>query len=123
MVDEIEVPLLTTVVKSFLDSTHYKFNFIDPGTEGGFHIYWNEKQWDIKDDNVDPLSIYLYVEKPERYMNGVDDFITATIAKSLDKTVWWVYSFQDGFYGRTNKSTSISGHVLGRRFRRAYLHV
>jgi hypothetical protein len=86
---------------------------------GDYTILW-DNVWFLSTNQMDPLSLLLWDINPERCLNGDDDITTATIAKLLGRSPAWIHSFQAGWAGKKNKSTSISAYMLGDKLRRHY---
>jgi hypothetical protein len=87
--------------------------------DGEYAVDW-DNVWFISTSKMDPLSLLLWDINPERCLNGDDDITTATIAKLLGRSPAWIQSFQAGWAGKDNQSTSISAYVLGDKLRRHY---
>lgn len=84
-----------------------------------YTVLW-DNVWFISTSKMDPLSLLLWDTNPERCLNGDDNIATATIAKLLNRSPSWIRSFQGGWSGKQNKSTSISAHLLGDKLRGRY---
>lgn len=93
--------------------------FEDIGEPNGFNSFWNvqNNMWTLTSDLSDPLSLLLLSRQPLPYTAGHDDINVATLCRLLDRKSGWVLSFQDGWYGRSNNSCSITGYVMGRNLR------
>jgi hypothetical protein len=87
--------------------------------DGEYTILWDNVFF-ISTSKIDPLSLLLWDTNPERCLNGDDNITTATIAKLLNKSPAWIQSFQNGWSGQKNKSTSISAYLLGVKLRKRY---
>lgn len=115
---EIE-KLFVKLIDEFLkEDKRNSLLFTDKGKHG---IFWDNNIWFIEVEAVDAINILIFKKDPKCYKEGNDDYIVSTAAKVLDKPAWWVCSFQDGWYGQSNKSMSISGYLLGDKLRRKYL--
>lgn len=87
--------------------------------------FWNptEACWDCNSSLIDPLSLFLLSKKPERNKKLCDDEMIATLAASLERRPGWFYSFQYGWFNLSNKSTSITGYLVGSNLRFKFLHI
>lgn len=97
-------------------------DFEDSGEEYGLNAYWDGREscWDGP-TTIDPLSLLLIAERSEREsVHRDDNEVVHTLAAILNRPAKWVYSFQDGWYGRSNTNTSITGYLLGRKLRLKY---
>lgn len=83
-------------------------------------ICWENNAWHLTSPKVPPLSLLIIDKNPERCLTLDDDFIIGTISQILDKPPWLILSFQDGWFGRSNRSASISGFLLGEKLRKRY---
>lgn len=101
----------------------WKLSFERSKQEASLNAFWNleESCWDCA-DIIDPLSLLIVTESPERERrsNG-DSEVIATLGQCIDRRQAWVHSFQCGWYGEKNQSGSISGYLLGNKLRRKYL--
>lgn len=91
--------------------------------EASLNVFWDTEKscWDCK-DIIDPLSLLIITERPERERRGNDDNeVVATLGKCIGRRPEWVHSFQCGWFGETNQTGSISGYLLGNKLRRKYL--
>lgn len=124
MINKQVEDLLRTAIDQYIHAYKYnKLAFDDCGEDDGFNAYWShdDNSWESINDTVDPLSLLLFMGKPIPYTEGDDCIATATVADYIGKSTGWLRSFQDGWYGRDNKSTSITGYLIGRKFRLEYL--
>lgn len=87
-----------------------------------FIAFWNIAlcKWQ-SNSNPDALSCVLIKLNPEPNRNGDDDIVVATLSKLFGISAGWIRSFQDGWRGISNRHTSITGYLLGRKLRLRYL--
>lgn len=124
--EKIENRLITAidpvVEGSKAGCSSFELTFEDSGEEYGLNAFWDSKEscWNGRNE-MDPLSLLLVSERPERKsVNKLDDETVATIAHVLNRPAGWVRSFQHGWYGRSNGDSSIMGYLLGRKLRIKY---
>lgn len=87
-------------------------NYIDE--HEGFFVSWCEQKnaW-LLPDLVDPLSCVIFYKNLERNKVGHDHLPLATICEFFDRRYDWVKSFQNAWFGDSNRFASINGYVTG----------
>lgn len=125
--DAIEARLIAAidpvVEASKKGCSSFELTFEDSGEEYGLNAYWNGRDgaWDCGE--ADPLSLLLICENAEREDvkdKKMDNETLVSLACLLSRSRAWIQSFQDGWYGRSNSNTSITGYLLGRKLRLKY---
>lgn len=116
---------IENLIKKAIEPHKDNLVFKETGEDEGLNVYWNSKNkmWDVSSD-IDPLSALILLEIPEREKKSQldDDEIVATLSTLLGRRPGWVRSFQCGWYGYNNKSTSINGYILGINLRKKYIN-
>ncbi len=101
-------------------------DFVGCGEDENFNAYWETKdrpgRWSSGNDEIDPLSLKLVLDQPEKKSHIRDDNeIINTLSHRLDRSPEWIRGFQNGWFGEKNNSASISGYIFGRNLRKKYI--
>jgi len=125
MLDQEIEDLLTRCIDKCLKmpGCYYRLLFDDPCNADGFSGFWKRETGWFSEPDVDPFTCVLIIEQPERTSNYDDNEAISSLVAMFDRRSGWIRSFQCGYYGETNAYTSITGYLLGRKFRAVYLNV
>lgn len=134
MKDSMINKMLIKLIDDFLEvakkgcSSWSALDFEGCGKDENLNAYWDYKErppcWSANvNDSIDPLSLLLVAEQPERDLRATRDDVEAinTLCLHLDRSATWVRSFQFGWFGDSNKGQSISGYITGRDLRLRYM--
>lgn len=107
-------------------STWRRLDFVGCGEDENFNAYWETRDrsghWAFSKDEIDPLSLKLVLDQPEKKTHIRDDnVIINTLSHLLDRSPEWIRGFQNGWFGKKNNSASISGYIFGRNLRKKYI--